>query len=89
MENKTKKLKVDYVAIIREFIFMSKNLRTMKILYCGRRRFELTKIRLDDEKIFLPVFDEQRSCYKICWSDFVAFTEGVQVTKLRIKEDAA
>lgn len=89
MENKTKKLKVDYVAIIREFIFISKNIRTMKILYRGRRRFELTKIRLDDEKFFLPVFDEQRSCYKICWSDFVAFTEGVQVTKLRIKEDAA
>lgn len=89
MENKTKKLKVDYVAIIREFIFMSKNFRTMKILYRGRRRFELTKIRLDDEKFFLPVFDEQRSCYKICWSDFVAFTEGVQVTKSRIKEDAA
>ena len=70
------------------FIFMSKNLRTMKILYRGRRRFELTKIRLDDEKFFLPVFDEQRSCYKICWSDFVTLTEGVQVTKMQIKEDA-
>ena len=69
------------------FIFMSKNLCTMKILYRGRRRFELTKIRLDDEKIFLPVFDEQRSCYKNCWSDFVALTEGVQVTKMLIKED--
>ena len=69
------------------FIFMSKNLRTMKILYRGRRRFELTKIRLDDEKFFLPVFDEQRSCYKICWSDFVTLTEGVQVTKMQIKED--
>lgn len=34
------------------FIFMSKNLRTMKILYRGRRRFELTKIRLDDENSF-------------------------------------
>lgn len=62
------------------FIFMSKNLRTMKILYRGRRRFELTKIRL-------PVFDEHRSCYKICWSDFVTLTEGVQVTKMQIKED--
>lgn len=70
------------------FIFMSKSLRTMKILYRGRRRFELTKIRLDDEKFFLPVFDERRSCYKICWSDFVALTEGVQVTKMLIKEDA-
>lgn len=69
------------------FIFMSKNLRTMKILYRGRRRFELTKIRLDDEKFFLPVFDEQRSCYKICWSDFVTLIEGVQVTKMQIKED--
>ena len=69
------------------FIFMSKNLRTMKILYRGRRRFELIKIRLDDEKFFLPVFDEQRSCYKICWSDFVTLTEGVQVTKMQIKED--
>ena len=28
------------------FIFMSKTLRTMKILYRGRRRFELIKIRL-------------------------------------------
>ena len=65
----------------------SKNLRTMKILYRGRRRFELTKIRLDDEKFFLPVFDEHRSCYKICWSDFVTLTEGVQVTKMQIKED--
>ena len=71
------------------FIFMSKNLRTMKILYFVRRRYELTKIRMDDEKFLLPVFDEQRSCYKICWSDFVAFTEGVQVTKMQIKEDAA
>lgn len=69
------------------FIFMSKNLCTMKILYRGRRRFELTKIRLDDEKFFLPVFDEHRSCYKICWSDFVTLTEGVQVTKMQIKED--
>lgn len=69
------------------FIFMSKNLRTMKNLYRGRHRFELTKIRLDDEKFFLPVFDEQRSCYKICWSDFVTLTEGVQVTKIQIKED--
>lgn len=71
------------------FIFMSKDLRKMKILYRGRHRFELTKIRLDDEKFFLPVFDEQHSCYKICWSDFVALTEGVQVTKMHIKEDAA
>lgn len=69
------------------FIFMSKNLRTMKILYRGCRRFELTKIRLDDEKFFLPVFDEQCSCYKNCWSDFVTLTEGVQVTKMQIKED--
>ena len=37
--------------------------------------------------IFLPVFDEHRSCYKICWSDFVTLTEGVQVTKMQIKED--
>lgn len=71
------------------FIFMSKTLRTMKILYRGRRRFELIKIRLEDEKFFLPIFDEKRSCYKICWSDFVALTEGVQVTKMMIKEDVA
>lgn len=69
------------------FIFMSKNLRTLKLLYRGRRRFELIKIRLDDEKFFLPVFDENRSCYKICWSDFVTLTEGVQVTGMLIKED--
>lgn len=64
------------------FIFMSKNLRTMKILYRGRRRFELTKSAWM-MKILLPVFDEQCSCYKICWSDFVTLTEGVQVTKCR------
>ena len=69
------------------FIFMSKNLRTLKLLYRGRRRFELIKIRLDDEKFFLPIFDENRSCYKICWSDFVTLTEGVQVTGMLIKED--
>ena len=68
------------------FIFMSKNLRTMKILYRGRRRFELTKIRLDDEKFFLPVFQEEKSCYKICWSDFVRFTESVSYTKMRMRE---
>ena len=71
------------------FIFMSKTLRMMKILYRGRRRFELIKIRLDNEKFFLPIFDEKCSCYKIYWSDFVALTEGVQVTKMMIKEDIA
>lgn len=66
------------------FIFMSRDLRKMKILYRGHKRFELTKIRLDEDKFFLPVYDENRSCYKICWSDFVALTEGVQVREMAI-----
>ena len=61
----------------------------MKILYRGHKRFELTKIRLDEDKFFMPVFDELCSCYRICWSDFVTLTEGVQVTKMRIINDAA
>lgn len=46
-------------------------------------------MRKDIDTFFLPIFDEKRSCYKICWSDFVALTEGVQVTKMIIKEDIA
>jgi len=69
------------------FVFLSRKLNTMKILYRGRRRFELTKIRLDDEKFFLPVFDEKLCRYKMCWSDFVALTEGVQMTKMQILND--
>ncbi len=77
----------DFVSVKRQKIKRGASQTYDTPSYRGRRRFELTKIRLDDEKFFLPVFDEQRSCYKICWSDFVTLTEGVQVTKMQIKED--
>lgn len=42
------------------FIFISKKRNIMKILYRGLKRFELTKIRLDEDKFLLPLFDEER-----------------------------
>jgi len=70
------------------YVFMSRDLRKIKVLCRGLRRFELTLIRLDEEKFFLPVFDEQLSCYKISWSDFVLLTEGVQKRSVRFKNIA-
>lgn len=67
------------------FIFMSRDRRKMKILYRGLKRFELTKIRLDEDKFLSPEFDEESSCYKIRWSDYVALTEGVQATKIHVR----
>ena len=46
------------------FIFISKKRNIMKILYRGLKRFELTKIRLDDDKFLFPVFDEERKSSK-------------------------
>lgn len=82
-------MKIDPFLEGNVYIFLSKDLRKMKILYRGHKRFELTKIRLDEDKFFMPVFDELCSCYRICWSDFVTLTEGVQVTKMRIINDVA
>lgn len=42
------------------FIFISKKRNIMKILYRGLKQFEFTKIRLDEDKFLLPVFDEER-----------------------------
>ena len=67
------------------FLFISKNRRMMKILYRGLKRFELTKIRLDEDKFLVPVYDEERSCYHISWSDFVNITEMISITKLSIR----
>ena len=68
------------------FLFLSKNRRMMKILYRGLKRFELTKIRLDEGKFLLPVYDEERNCYHISWSEFVNLTEMVSTTKIVIRE---
>lgn len=70
------------------YVFMSRDLRKIKVLSRGLRRFELTLIRLDEEKFFLPVFDEQLRCYKISWSDFVLLTEGVQKRSVKLKSIA-
>lgn len=67
------------------YVFMSRDLRKIKVLSRGFRRFELTLIRLDEEKFFLPVFDEQLCCYKISWSDFVLLTEGAQKRSVTFK----
>lgn len=67
------------------FVFISRNRRRMKILYRGLSRFELTKIRLDKEKFLLPVYDEERCCYHLSWSDFVTLTEAISLTRLRLK----
>ena len=67
------------------YVFMSRDLRKIKVLSRGLRRFELTLIRLDEEKFILPVFDDQLCCYKISWSDFVQLTEDVQKWSVIIK----
>ena len=67
------------------FIFISKSRRLMKILYRGLHRFELTKIRLEKDKFLLPVYDEERNCYRLLWSDFITITESVSTTKLKIR----
>lgn len=67
------------------FIFISKRRNIMKILYRGLKRFELTKIRLDDDKFLFPVFDEERKCYRLSWSDYVTITESVSINRLRIR----
>ena len=68
------------------FMFISKNRRMMKILYRGLKRFELTKIRLDEDKFLLPVYDEKRCCYHISCSDFVNISEMVSTTKLLLRD---
>lgn len=67
------------------FIFISKKRNIMKILYRGLKRFELTKIRLDEDKFLLPIFDEERKCYRLLWSDYVTITESVSINRLRIR----
>ena len=79
-------MKMDPRTMNNVYIFLSRKLTMMKILYRGPGRFELLKIRLDAGKFFLPVFQEEKSCYKICWSDFVRFTESVSYTKMRMRE---
>lgn len=61
MENK-KKAKVDYAAIIREFEMYGRG-RSLK-QFCDDSSYGYPNvlryiIRLDDEKFFLPVFDER------------------------------
>ena len=61
MENK-KKAKVDYAAIIREFEMYGRG-RSLK-QFCDDSSYVYPNvlryiIRLDDEKFFLPVFDER------------------------------
>jgi len=68
------------------YIFMSRDRRKMKILYRGLKRFELTKIRLDEDKFLSPEFDEDCDCYKIRWHDFVAITEGICSDKIRLRK---
>lgn len=77
-------MRLDPLRINGVFIFLSKKRNMMKILYRGLKRFELLKIRLDEDKFLLPIYDEERNCYRISWSDFVTITESSAVTQLRI-----
>ena len=70
------------------YVFMSRDLKKIKVLSRELRRFELTLIRLDEEKFFRPIFDEKLCCYKISWSDFVLLTEGVQKRSVTMKNIA-
>ena len=38
------------------YVFMSRDLKKIKVLSRGLRRFELILIRLDEEKFFRPIF---------------------------------
>ena len=78
-------MRLDPTRLNGVFIFISGNRRLMKILYRGLHRFELTKIRLDKDKFLLPVYDEERNCYRLSWSDFVTITESVSTTRLKIR----
>lgn len=78
-------MRLDPTRLNGVFIFISKSRRLMKILYRGLHRFELTKIRLDKDKFLLPVYDEERSCYRLSWSDFVTITESVSIARLKIR----
>ena len=70
MENK-KKAKVDYAAIIREFEMYGRG-RSLK-QFCDDSSYVYPNvlryiIRLDDEKFFLPVFDERFASIQVnCW----------------------
>ena len=70
------------------YVFRARDLKKIKVLSRGLRRFELTLIRLDEEKFFRPIFDEKLCCYKISWSDFVLLTEGVQKRSVTMKNIA-
>ena len=74
-------MRLDPTRLNGVFIFIAKNRRLMKILYRGLHRFELTKIRLDKDKFLLPIYDEERNCYRLSWSDFVTITESVSTTR--------
>lgn len=59
------------------FIFLSKSRKTIKLLHYQRGGFVLYIKRLDDGKFLKPIFNEDRNCYELSWTNFVMLLEGI------------
>ena len=67
------------------YVFSGRNPRIKKVLVREYNRYELTQIRLDNGKFFLPIMDSNRKFGKISWSDLVMLTEASVSGNVRIK----
>lgn len=66
------------------YIFLSKNLKVVKILHYERGFFVLYEKRPLHGKFKKPIFDVVSQKYQISWSDMVCFTESIVMTSMRI-----
>lgn len=66
------------------YIFLSKNLKIVKILHYERGFFVLYEKRPLQGKFKKPVFDIVSQKYQISWSDMVCFTESIVINYMRI-----
>lgn len=67
------------------YVFSGSNPRLKKVLVREHNRYELTQIRLDNGRFFMPEIDSNRRVGKICWSDLVMLTEASVKGSVRVK----
>lgn len=68
------------------YIFLSKNLKVVKILHYERGFFVLYEKRPLQGKFKKPVFDLVSQKYQISWSDMVCFTESIVINSMCISD---
>ena len=60
------------------FIFINRTGTTMKLLHWERGGLVVYHKRLESGKFTMPLYDENRKCYHLEWSDLVMMVEGIQ-----------